>query len=97
MIRCGLTGDNYDGILLAFEALIDHILPCTLVVALDVFTGIHFLLETMAAITSSPCVVEPLQIVPLDLKEGSIDDGVDVLVLLAPPVEGPSDWFLSLV
>lgn len=66
--KCGLIGDCYEDTLVQFERLIGHVPPLYLVVALDVFTGIHSLLEIRVAISGSPHLAEPLQMIPPPLS-----------------------------
>lgn len=76
ILRNGLISNLYDDTLFALVALLHHVSPDYLAAAVNIFAGIHFLLESMSTILSSPVWVSPIQMVPPS----------------SPPLEGPSSW-----
>ncbi|XP_059066346.1 uncharacterized protein LOC131045374 [Cryptomeria japonica] len=59
------------------KSLLDYVSPDCLAATVNVFAGIHFLLELMPNVRASPVWVPPIQMVPPS----------------SPPLEGPSSWF----
>lgn len=64
ILRNGLISNLYDDTLFALVALLDHVSPDCLAAAINIFVGIHFLLESMSTVRSLPIWVSPIQMVP---------------------------------
>lgn len=60
ILRNGLISNSYDDTLFAMVALLDRVSPNCLVAAINIFIGIHFLLESMHTVRSSPVWVSPI-------------------------------------
>ncbi|XP_059066180.1 uncharacterized protein LOC131857532 [Cryptomeria japonica] len=89
IIRHGLISNLYDDTLFALVALLDHVLPDCLVAAVNIFSSIHFLLDSMHAAMSSPTSVLPIQMVPPAVL-------IDVdTPPSSPPLESTSSWYLN--
>lgn len=64
IMRNDLISNLYDDTLFAMVALLDHVSPDCLAATVNIFSGIHFLLDSMHVVLSSPTSILPIQMVP---------------------------------
>lgn len=89
ILRNGLISNLYDDTFFAMVALLDHVSPDCLAAAVNLFSGIHFLLESMHVVLSSPTSIFPIQMVPPVVL-------IDVdTPASSPPLESTSSWYLN--